>query len=85
MYKPSIVRDLKNSGGLWLLIFAFVLLFAGYESYAFGVIQYPTMLGILALSVALALGADIEYRFYQLKLQLRSIERMIRDLKEHQA
>jgi hypothetical protein len=84
VYKPSSTRDLKESGGWRLLLYGLLVFVIGYVAYSFGAISYGILLGLMALSLALALGAGVELRFYQLKLQLRNIERMLEELKSRQ-
>jgi hypothetical protein len=81
LYKPSPLRNLRESGAWHLLVYAFLVLFIGNEAYAFRIVSYEILLGLMALALALALGAGVELRFYELKLQLRNIERLLLDIK----
>jgi hypothetical protein len=79
--RPSALRDLKQSGAWRYLFYAFVVFGVGDLAYSGRLISYEVMLGLMAVCLALALGAGVEVRFYELKMQLRNIERMLEDVK----
>ena len=82
--KHSGLEDLKKSGAARLLFFAVVSLAAsGLAWVTFPPLKadffttYAISLALSAVGIALALAALQEYRFHQLKIQLRNLERMI--------
>lgn len=82
--KQSALHDLKKSGASRFLFFAIVMLIAGIAVWftlpplkADFFTIYSISLGLSAVGIALALAAAQEYRFYQIKIQLRNLERMI--------